>query len=231
MDRAVDAAREAFDRRPLATHGAGRAAEIVARMAEILKGREPELAARLDRADRRARQLRADGGRHRDEICSGTMPSSRATFEFVKPVPSTVAATGRAGARAGRRGRRDRAVERALCDHGGQGRAGLARGLHDRDEAVARDAARGLYHRRGGRGGGPAAGRAQPRLRRPRGLATISSAIPAIDKVSFTGSERDRQPDRQRSAAGASRAARSSSAASPRRSCSTISRPRRRRSC
>ena len=82
----------------------------------------------------------------------------------------------------------DRAVERAVRDHGQQGRSRAARRLHRRDEAVAGDAARSLHHRRGGRGGRAAAGRGQPR---PRPIARPRDHLvrnPRIDKVSFTGS-------------------------------------------
>ena len=90
-------------------------------------------------------------------------------------------------ARAGRRGRGDRAVERAVRDHGQQGCLRAADRLHRGDEAVARNPARGLYHRRSRRSGGlpPGVVNLVPSHRE---AADHLVNNPGIDKVSFTGS-------------------------------------------
>ena len=161
--------------------------------AEAARGRARH---RLDRPDRRPCRLRADHRRRRHGDRRRLCPDGRDLR-----IREAGAVDGRrdrgAGARAGRRGRGDRAVERALCDHGRQGRPGAARRLHRRDEAVAGNAARSLYHRRGGRGGRAAAGRGQPGLRPSRGQRP-SRLQSAGRQGQLHRIVRGREPDRQR---------------------------------
>jgi len=93
MDRAVEAARSAFDHGPWPRMAPGERAAIVARMAEILKGREPELAAAW------VAQIGALAAIAPMVVGTGTMlvrsyADLATTYEFVKPVPSSVAAQG-----------------------------------------------------------------------------------------------------------------------------------------
>jgi acyl-CoA reductase-like NAD-dependent aldehyde dehydrogenase len=93
MDRAVDAARFAFDHGPWPRMAPAERAAIVARMAEILKAREPELAAAW------VAQIGALAAIAPMVIGTGTMlvrsyADLATTFEFVKPVASAVAAQG-----------------------------------------------------------------------------------------------------------------------------------------
>lgn len=93
MDRAVEAARHAFDHGPWSRLAPAERAAIVARMAEILKGREPELAAAW------VAQIGALAAIAPMVIGTGTMlvqsyADLAATYEFVKAVPSAVAAQG-----------------------------------------------------------------------------------------------------------------------------------------
>lgn len=93
MDRAVEAARHAFDHGPWPRMAPAERGAIVARMAEILRGRESELAAAW------VAQIGALAAIAPMVVGTGTMlvrsyAELAATFEFVKPVPSAVAAQG-----------------------------------------------------------------------------------------------------------------------------------------
>jgi acyl-CoA reductase-like NAD-dependent aldehyde dehydrogenase len=93
MDRAAAAAREAFDHGPWPLMAPADRAAVVARMAAILKSREPELAAAW------TAQIGALAMIAPMVVGTGTVlvqgyADLAATFEFVKPVPSAVAAYG-----------------------------------------------------------------------------------------------------------------------------------------
>ena len=168
MDAAVAAARAAFDIGPVEPSPATRA-----HRGPQAHGAAPARAhgrdrARLDAADGRARELCGadDRGLHH-----GVRADHRRRGEI--PVRRDPGIAGREErdrrARARRRGRGDRAVERALRNHAEQGGLCARRRLHGHHEAVAGDAARGLRHRRGGRVRRRAGRRGQPGVRRPRG--------------------------------------------------------------
>ena len=93
MDRAVAAARDAFDHGPWPRLAPAERAAVVAKMAAILKTREPELAAAW------TAQIGALAMIAPMVVGTGTVlvqgyADLAATYEFVKPVPSTVAALG-----------------------------------------------------------------------------------------------------------------------------------------
>ena len=120
-------------------------------------------------------------------------------------------------ARAGRRGRRDHAVELPAAPDRGQGRARARRRLHRRAEAERGRAAERVHPRRDHRRGRAAGRRVQPRDRlRARSWARRSPAHPGVDMVSFTGSTRAGQAGQRARRAGRSSGSRSSSAASRR---------------
>ena len=88
---------------------------------------------------------------------------------------------------AGRRRRRDHAVERPAVHRGPEARPGADHRLHVRAEAVAGDAARQLPARRGDHRGRPSRRCDQHRPGRPRDRRAPRAA-PRVDKISFTGS-------------------------------------------
>ncbi len=169
MDRAVAAARKAFDEGPVADHAPGgtrRHADEDGRRARTPRARNRR---RLVRTDRRAR---AALGNDADGLGHGHARDRRAGRKLRLDRDAQGPDGRHCGhrPRTGRRRRRHRSVECALRHHAQQGRLRADRRLHDRHEAFARDPARGLHHRRGGRGSGHSAGRRQPRACRPRGV-------------------------------------------------------------
>ena len=188
VDRAVAAARQAFDDGPWPAHAAGRAGRGAA------PGRRPAA-----RAHRRHR-LRRPPPRWAAPSARRPRPRpawSARVFDYYADLLGTfelerrVVTDDRAGARrAGPRGRggRHRPLERAGHAGGVEGRPGAGRRLHGRAEAAAGGAAQRVRLRRGA---------ARPRASR-RASSTSSPATgeagehlvthPGIDKVAFTGS-------------------------------------------
>ncbi len=170
MARAVDAAREAFDRGPWPKHVARRAGRVPAgdrRGAARQGGRgRPDLAARVRRP---LRHRPVHGARHGRRLRLLRRPRRRRI-----PSRSGQADHGRrvrpARPRAGRRRRGDHPVERAHQPHLLQDRPRAPRRVHRRPQVLARGARRRLPLRRDRRGHRAAARRPQRRHRRPRGL-------------------------------------------------------------
>ena len=125
-----------------------------------------------------------------------------------------------------RRRRRDRAVERAAVRHDVEARAGAARRLRDRHQAVAGDAARRVPHGRAARRGRRPEGRRQRRPRRPRGRrAPRASSGRRQDRVHRFDRGRPSHRQHLRRATQA-RTASSSAASRPRSSSTTPTSPR-----
>ena len=94
-------------------------------------------------------------------------------------------------ARAGRRRRRDHAVELPAAPDRREGRAGAGRRLHGRAQAERGRAAERVRPRRDHRRGRPAGRRLQPRHRASGPVVGEAiAAHPGVDMVSFTGSTR-----------------------------------------
>ncbi len=227
MDRAVEAAREAFDHGPWPTTPPAERGKVLMAMAAILERRVPEIAKAWMRPDRRPdHPLR----RHADGLGDGHARDRRAR----RSLPVGREEEGPDGryrgdrARARRRGRRHRPVERAVRDHAQQGRLRADRREHDRDEAEPGNPARSLHHRRSRRGSGSAR-RACSTSSRP--IAGVGSPDPFAGHRQGQLHRVDRRPACISPACAApsiDALPRSSSAASRRRSCATTSRSRTR---
>ena len=195
VDRAVAAAREAFDKGPwprLSQVERGKAAQESRRDHE-----EPARGARrdLDRGSRRAdllHALRVGSGR-------GIVRVLRRAHSDVQAGRRAPARQRRSGARregAGRRLRRHHAVERAARPALLQGRGRARRRLHHRGEAVTGDAD-GRVHPGGvHRSRGPAARRVQRGAGRPRGRR-LPRASPRHRQDQLHGQQRRGQQDRR----------------------------------
>ena len=208
IDRAVAAARQAFDDGPWPHMTPGRAgrgrssglsAALQARaqdIADIISSRERLAEAVVDHGPG---LLGDDGARHlRRRSPRATSGSTTAHRRARRP--------GARAQRARRRRRRDHPVERAAVHHRAEARSGDGRRVPDRAEARARDAARLAT----------CSPRRSSRPTCPPGVINIVPAgrengeylvqHPGVDKVSFTGSHRGRASTSARSAASSSSA-------------------------
>ena len=218
MSRAVAAARTAFDDGPWPRLTHAERAEYLRALGDAHHGARPTRSPSCGRASR---------------ACSTRSPqyggrSARASLRAVRGARRHVPVRG--GARAAGGGEFGLLVREPvgvvgaiipwnapLGAHLPQDRPRAARRLHRRAQVVARGARRGLRLRRGRRADRPAAGRAQRRDRRPRGVGA-ARARPAASTRSRSRARPRPAGASRRSAASGSRAARSSSAASRPRS-------------
>ena len=140
MERAILAAREAFDEGPWPRMSPHERAQVLARASELLMERHDELA-----------ETHHAGGRHADQADDALARDQRARHARrprgdgrdlpVGGDPRRHALAGRDPPGAGRRRRGDRALERPLLAHGGEARARAAHRLHGRAQARRGDAA------------------------------------------------------------------------------------------
>ena len=231
VDRAVAAARAAFDSGPWPRMCAGRArrrdGEDLAAHPGALRGRRPH----DHRGDGLADLLLGHGPGVRVDDGARLLHGPRPRVP-VRGVPRR-ARSGRCSCAREPVGvvGAHRAVERpAVHDHA-EARARARVGFHRRAEARAGDAARRVPARRRARGGRAAGGRGQHRGRRAARSASTSSRTPTSTRSASPAPPR-RASGSARSAASSSSAARSSSAASRRRSSSTTpTSPPRSRAC
>ena len=194
MDRAVGAARQAFDDGPWPrmTH---------AERAEYLRALGAGLAARADEIG----QIwpREAGVLHR--IAQGAGKGAAGTFDVLRRAGRHVrvgaggaahrARVRTAGARAGRRGRRHHPLERTTEPDQLQGRPRPHRRVHRGPQVLTGGARRGLPGGGGRRGDRAATGRPQRGHRRPRGLGT-AGARPAGGQDHLHRLDCRRPPDR-----------------------------------
>ena len=141
-------------------------------------------AARARRRDRRADRRARSGCRSSSRRASrpgspaidfGSLPALMEEFDWETEIGNSLVA-----ARAGRRRRRDHAMELPAAPDRGQGRAGARRRLHGGRQAERGRAAQRLHARRDRRRGRPAGRRVQPRHRRTgRWSARRSPRTPA----------------------------------------------------
>lgn len=185
VDRAVAAARTAFDDGPWPRLAHAERAEWLGRIADM----EDEVRAARGDVDPRVRRAARDGEARRART-GADLPLPRGARCDV-PVGGAARHVGRearvAGARAGRRGRRDHPVERAERAHCAQDRTRAPRRLHRDPQGIAGGAVGGVSACGDLRGDRAAAGRRQRRHGGPRGLERLVRH-PGVDKISFTGS-------------------------------------------
>ena len=231
VDRAVAAARKAFDQGPWPRMPhAERAQYMRAMAAELDKLAEPHARIWTTEAGALHGFTKARcAGISNDYLSYAALAE---TFPFQeRHKPQVRRRSGAAGARAGRRGRRHRALECGARRHRQQGRPGADRRLHGHRQGFAGGARRRLYPGRGLRGRRLPARRREHPHRRARSLGAAGARTPASTRSPSPVPPRpaDASPP---SAASASRAARWNWAASRRPSCwtTTTSPPRRRTS-
>ena len=187
LDRAVAAARTAFESGPV---GGDEAAP--ARPDPDARGRAPARARRRVRPRRDARQRQADLRVRQDRHAGGRrvpLLLRRVGRQALRRhVPGRTGRVPADAARAGRRRRRDHAVELPAAPGDVEDRAGARARQHRGPEARVRDAADRAPLRRAAGRGGAAAGRLQRRARaRAPSSAQAMAEHPGIDKISFTG--------------------------------------------
>ncbi len=161
VDRAVAAAREAFDKGPFPRWSPEERADAISRLSEALKKRGQEIATTI--ASENGCPISMSLG---TQVFASTMvldvyAGIARSFPFDETRKGIDGPAGARAPRAGRRVRCDRAVERAALRDGDEARPGARRGLHGGGEGGARDGARSLPADGSHAGGRPAAGRAQ----------------------------------------------------------------------
>ena len=203
VDRAVAAAREAFDNGPWPRMSTAERAAALRKVAAELTARRPALSEAVDGAGRCADLLH--------ELRLGPV---RGALRVLRRPGRGLSARRRAHARqrrararregAGRRRRGHHPVERPAGAALLQGRGRAGRRLHGRREARARDAGRRLHPRRVHRGRGPAARRVQRRARGPRGRRPPRP--PSRHRQDRLHGQHDRRPQDRRGGGRAARA-------------------------
>ena len=201
IDRAVKAAREAFDTGPWS-----KMTPVRARPAHLQARRPDPRARRRARRARDARQRQAER-RSRARPTSRWRPTASATTRAgpqdgrqddpaVGPVHARRRVARLHAARAGRRRRADHPVELPAADGGVEAGAGAGLRLHGRAEAGRADAAVGAAPRRADPGGRLPRGRAQHRSRLRRDRRRRARRARRRRQGRLHGLDRGRQADR-----------------------------------
>ena len=187
IDRAVAAARRALESGPWPAYTLEERIGLVTRLRDLLVEHAEELAQVISAGDGLPyRSVTFDSGGQ-----PGRDPGRLRRYRSNLPIPFGSPVTERPGTRASRAGRgrrRCRSVERAPVTDDAEAGAGPAHRLHDRAEAVARDAPGCV------RGGADCSKKRAARrasstsCRRRREVSEYLVTHPGVDKVTFTGS-------------------------------------------
>ena len=168
IDKAVAAARKAFDTGPWPQLSPQERAGYITALSQLIQSRMDEWAGVISQEMGSPFSFSPDGPDLREHDGARLLRRPRRHLPL-RGGAQRRHGTGAGAPRAGRRRRRDRPVERPAVHHGPQARPRAAGRLHRRAQARAGDPARRLPARRGLRGDRPAQGRHQHRRRRPRG--------------------------------------------------------------